>query len=58
MNLKLTTILTYADIGTISSCLAVDDAMGNLGLLQRWGVVFKVSRIKPMKYILYSRFSH
>ena len=30
MNLKLTTILTYADIGTISSCLAVNDAMATI----------------------------
>ena len=41
MDLKLTTILAYADISTIGTSLAVDDTVSDFGLLWRRWVVEK-----------------
>ena len=46
MNLNGTTILTYADIRTISSGFTVYDVPGNFCLFRGRGILFKVCRIK------------
>ena len=56
MNLNGTTILTYADIRTISSGFTVYDVPGNFCLFRGRGILFKVCRIKTQKDILYCGF--
>ena len=58
MNLNGTTILTYADIRTISSGFTIYDVPGNFCLFRGRGILFKVCRIKTQKDILYCGFSH
>ena len=58
MDLNGTTILTYADIRTISSGFTVYDVPGNFCLFRGRGILFKVCRIKTQKDILYCGFIH
>ena len=58
MDLQMTTVLTLTYINTISTSLAVDDAVSNFGLLWRRSIRIKVSWIKLKKDILYSWLTH
>ena len=58
MDLQMTTIFTYTYISTTSPGFAVNDAVGNLGLLWRWHVLFEISGIKPEKDILDGWLTH
>ena len=58
MDLQMTAVLAHAYVGTVGTGLAVDDAVGNLGLLWRWHVLFEISGIKPEKDILNGWFTH
>ena len=58
MNLRLTAIFAYADIGAVSSGFTVNNAMSNLSLLRRRCIFVQIFWVKTMKYILYSWFSH
>ena len=58
VDLQMPTVFAHTDIGTISSGLAVDDAVGNFGLL--WGrcIFIKVPWIKLKKESLYGWLTH
>ncbi len=58
MNLRLTAIFAYADIGAVSSGFTVNNAMSNLSLLRRRCIFVQIFWVKTMKYILYSWFIH
>ena len=58
MDLQMTAVLAHAYVGTVGTGLAVDDAVGNLGLLWRWHVLFEISGIKPEKDILDGWLTH
>ena len=58
MDLQMTTVFTYAYIGTISTSFAVNDAVGNFGLLGRRCIFIQLFRKKKKKNILYSRMLH
>ena len=58
MNLWMPADLTPLYVSSIGTGLAVNDAVSNLGLLWRGGVLFKISGIKLQKDILYGWFTH
>ena len=51
MNLRLTAIFAYADIGAVSSGFTVNNAMSNLSLLRRRCIFVQIFWVKTMKYI-------
>ena len=58
MDLQMPTILAHAYVGAVSTGFAVDDTVGNLGLLGRRSIFIKILRIELKKDILNGWFTH